>query len=150
MDTESEQFLNVRETARRLGVHENTVRNWAKSGLLRSVRVPGSRFHRFDAREVERLHKQRGRAVSSVEKERRTIGPELVDATQLHQWATTRDAQGTFPELLRRLLASTPGITNVSVRSGEGLAIGVGWSRRLRWDFVSPARVAPFRTRCGR
>lgn len=29
--------LNVRETARALGVHENTVRNWADNGLLTNV-----------------------------------------------------------------------------------------------------------------
>jgi len=31
-------MLSVRETARRLGVHENTVRNWQKRGLIRAVR----------------------------------------------------------------------------------------------------------------
>jgi hypothetical protein len=64
--------------------------------------------------------------VSSLETERRTIGPELVDATQLDAWAGTRDAQGRFPELMRRLLGSTPGISNISVRSGEGVA-APGW-----------------------
>lgn len=116
------ELLTVRETARRLGVHENTVRNWAREGILPTARIPGSRFHRFDARDVERLRRQRGSAVSSIEAERRTIGPELVDGTQLSQWAGTRDAQDTFPELMRRLLASTPGITNISIRSGDGIS----------------------------
>jgi excisionase family DNA binding protein len=120
------EFLSVRETARQLGVHENTVRNWAREGLLPTARIPGSRFHRFDARDVERLRRERGAAVSSIEAERRTIGPELVDGTQLSHWAATRDAHDRFPELVRRLLASTPGITNVSVRSGEGVA-APGW-----------------------
>jgi len=120
------EYLNVRETARRLGVHENTVRAWAKEGVLQSARVPGSRFHRFDARDVERLRRERGAHLSSVEKERRAIGPELVDAAQLSRWAETKDAQSRFPELVRRLLASTPGISNVSVRSGEGVA-APGW-----------------------
>jgi excisionase family DNA binding protein len=123
------EFLNVRETARRLGVHENTVRNWVRDGILPTARIPGSRFHRFDARDVERLRQQRGATVSSIEPERRTIGPELVDGTQLSQWATTQDAQQRFPELVRRLLASTPGITNVSVRSGEGVSAS-GWDGR--------------------
>ena len=91
--------------------------------------IPGSRFHRFDARDVERLRQQRGSAVSSVQAEHRMVGPELVDGTQLSQWAGTRDAQGTFPELVRRLLASTPGITNASVRSGEGISAS-GWDGR--------------------
>jgi excisionase family DNA binding protein len=47
--------LNVRETARRLGVHENTVRNWEKRGLLRAIRLPGSGYRRFRFEDVERL-----------------------------------------------------------------------------------------------
>ena len=49
------RFLNVRETAERLGVHENTIRNWEKHGLLHAVRLPGSGFRRFDPAEVERM-----------------------------------------------------------------------------------------------
>src|SRR5438093_1015782 len=97
------KLLNVRETAKRLSVHENTVRNWARTGALPTARVPGSRFHRFDERDVERLRRERGATVSSVASDRRTIGPELVDATQLSQWAATRAAQQLFPELVRRL-----------------------------------------------
>jgi excisionase family DNA binding protein len=126
---EREQLLNVRETADLLGVHENTVRNWARSGVLPTARVPGSRFHRFYARDVERLRDDRGKTVSSREKELRTIGPELVDASQLAQWASTRDAQTRFPELVRRLLVATPGITNVSARAGDGVAMP-GWDGR--------------------
>ncbi len=129
MEQGEAEFLSVRETARRLGVHENTVRNWARDGILPTARIPGSRFHRFDARDVERLRRERGAAVSSIELERRTIGPELVDGTQLSQWAATRDSHDRFPELIRRLLASTPGVTNVSVRSGEGVA-APGWDGR--------------------
>jgi excisionase family DNA binding protein len=40
-------MIGVREAAQRLGVHENTVRNWAGSGLLPSERLPGSGFRRF-------------------------------------------------------------------------------------------------------
>ena len=35
------EFMNVRETAKQLGVHENTVRNWEKSGILRGFKTPG-------------------------------------------------------------------------------------------------------------
>lgn len=91
MDVESNtpELLNVRETAHLLGVHENTIRNWARDGVLPSAKLAGSRFHRFDARDVERLRQQRGATVVSVKQERRTIGPELVDAAQLVQWAAT-------------------------------------------------------------
>lgn len=115
----------MRDTARRLGVHENTVRNWVRSGLLSDARVPGSRFHRFRADEVDRLLAQRGATVKSLQSERRTVNPELVDASQLAQWPVTRarDAQERFPELVRRLLVETPGISSISVRSGDGVAL---------------------------
>jgi len=48
--------FNVRETARKLGVHENTVRNWEEKGILRAAKLPGSGYRRFDAAEVSRLH----------------------------------------------------------------------------------------------
>ena len=34
-------FLNVRQTAKELGVHENTVPNLEKKGTLKAVRLPG-------------------------------------------------------------------------------------------------------------
>jgi excisionase family DNA binding protein len=53
-----QELLNVRETARRLGVSEATVRNWANRGLLRAGRLPGSGFRRFDAGQVERMRQE--------------------------------------------------------------------------------------------
>jgi excisionase family DNA binding protein len=49
------ELLNVRDTARTLGVHENTVRNWEERGILRAVRLPGSGYRRFSIQDVERL-----------------------------------------------------------------------------------------------
>jgi hypothetical protein len=49
------ELLNVRDTARALGVHENTVRNWEERGILRAVHLPGSGFRRFVVQDVERL-----------------------------------------------------------------------------------------------
>jgi hypothetical protein len=51
----TKELLNVRDTARMLGVHENTVRNWETRGLLRAVHLPGSGFRRFAPQDVERL-----------------------------------------------------------------------------------------------
>lgn len=124
------EILNVRETAERLQVHENTVRNWARKGILQSARVPGASVLSFHAKDVDRLREKRGAAVASVEEERRVVGgPELVDANQLSQWASTREAQHVFPELMRRLLAATPDVTNISVRAGEGVS-APGWDGR--------------------
>src|SRR5437879_2331812 len=50
------EFLGIRDAARRLGVHENTIRNWVHHGRLQFVRLPGSGFRRLDARDVKRLH----------------------------------------------------------------------------------------------
>lgn len=49
------ELLNVRDTARALGVHENTVRNWEARGILRAAHLPGSGFRRFATQDVERL-----------------------------------------------------------------------------------------------
>ena len=118
-------YLSVRETAKRLGVHENTVRNWAKDGRLLHSRKPGSSFYRFDPKDVEKVSEQQRKAIS-VEPGRRTIGPELVDGSQLDQWANLREAQDRFPELVRRLLQSTAGVSAISVRAGDGVS-APGW-----------------------
>lgn len=51
------QLIQVREAARTLGVHENTVRRWEERGLLRAVRLP-SGVRRFPLEEVEALREQ--------------------------------------------------------------------------------------------
>ena len=49
--------------------------------------------------------------------------PELVDATDLDAYAAHRpgEAQDLLPHLVRRLLANTPGVTGVSVRTGSSI-----------------------------
>lgn len=123
---ELKSLLNVRETAELLGVHENTVRNWVKAGTLVSARVPGSKQHRFAREEVLRLQKERGASASSVAPALRTDGPELITANELNTWASRNDSKTAFPELMRRLLAVTPGISNLQVRAHEGVAAS-GW-----------------------
>jgi hypothetical protein len=49
------ELLNVRDTARALGVHENTVRNWEARGILRAIHLPGSGYRRFAVQDVEQL-----------------------------------------------------------------------------------------------
>lgn len=51
-------MMNVRAVATRLGVHENTVRNWEARGILHAVRLPVSGYRRFDEREVERFSRE--------------------------------------------------------------------------------------------
>jgi excisionase family DNA binding protein len=52
------EFLNVRDTASELGVHENTVRNLEKRGELKAVRLPGSGFRRFRKEDVDRMRRE--------------------------------------------------------------------------------------------
>jgi predicted site-specific integrase-resolvase len=63
----TKELLNVRDTARALGVHENTVRNWEERGILRAVHLPGSGYRRFAAQDVERLRAE-GPVVNSGRK----------------------------------------------------------------------------------
>lgn len=137
MDSPQPEYLSVRETASRLGVHENTVRNWVKQGILRSARVAGSRFHRFEADEVDRVARSRGAAVAPIQETRRTVGPELIDGTQLHAWADRLESRGLFPKLVRRLLAATPGIGDLSMRAGEGIA-SPGWDGQVHAESPRP------------
>lgn len=52
------ELITVRGAARELGVHENTVRNWEKQGLLHGIKLPGSGFRRFPREEVERMRRE--------------------------------------------------------------------------------------------
>jgi len=51
------ELMQVRQTARALGVHENTVRRWEERGLLRAVKLP-SGVRRFRAEDVAAMRKQ--------------------------------------------------------------------------------------------
>ncbi|WP_161580495.1 helix-turn-helix domain-containing protein [Subtercola vilae] len=119
-------YLNVKETATLLGVHQNTIRSWVSKGILRSSRVPGTTANRFSREEVERLQKERGSRTSSVAPLLRRDSLELIGPTELDRWAASQDSKGAFPELVSRLLAATGGLTNVEVRSHEGTS-GFGW-----------------------
>ena len=124
MDRDSE-LLSVRRTARRLGVHENTVRAYAKQGLLADARVPGTSFYKFRASDVDRLTVQRGAPTVSLAFERRTASPEYAAASQLALWPETsaREAQDRLPEFVRRLLFETPGAGQISIRTRDGVAL---------------------------
>lgn len=50
-------LLTVRESARRLGVHENTVRRWADRGMIEAVRLPTG-VRRLRAEDVEALGRE--------------------------------------------------------------------------------------------
>jgi len=56
---------------------------------------------------------------------RRTTSPEYATASHLALWPQTnaREAQDRLPELIRRLLLETPGAGQVSIRTGDGVAL---------------------------
>ena len=49
------RMLAVRHVARLLGIHENTVRMWADSGILESYRIGPRQDRRIPAESVERM-----------------------------------------------------------------------------------------------
>ncbi len=75
------EYLGVKETAERLGVHPNTVRNWARDGLLTDRRIEGTRFHRFDAEEIAALDQARVTKLVSEATIAGRVGRERVDAS---------------------------------------------------------------------
>lgn len=60
-------LMQVRQTARALGVAENTVRRWEERGLLKAVRLPGSRVRRFRPADVEALRREMHSEFAPVE-----------------------------------------------------------------------------------
>jgi excisionase family DNA binding protein len=50
-------LMTVRDSARGLGVHENTIRRWEAKGLIRAVRLP-SGVRRFRSEDVLALRRQ--------------------------------------------------------------------------------------------
>jgi excisionase family DNA binding protein len=49
--------MTVRDSARGLGVHENTIRRWEAKGLIRAVRLP-SGVRRFRSEDIAAVRRQ--------------------------------------------------------------------------------------------
>ena len=50
--------MTCREAAKRLGVHENTIRNWRKQGIITgALRLP-SGIHRYSREEIDRMRRE--------------------------------------------------------------------------------------------
>ena len=54
---EIKMILTIREIASKLHVHEQTLRNWEKSGLLKISRIGGNRTRIYDASDLSRCKK---------------------------------------------------------------------------------------------
>lgn len=49
------KLLRVKEVSEMLGVHENTIREWERQGILKGVRVGPRRDRRFREEDVKAL-----------------------------------------------------------------------------------------------
>ena len=72
------QLMQVRQVARTLGVHENTVRRWEERSLLRAVRLP-SGVRRFRPDDVEAVRARSVRRLVAHERCLRTV-PGLIES----------------------------------------------------------------------
>lgn len=63
----SRDETNVREAARLLGVHENTIRNWVKAGILAPSRRLPSGPLRFDPAVIQRMRDEMWKGAPATE-----------------------------------------------------------------------------------
>ncbi len=54
---QQQHLIGLTEAARLLGVHQNTLRNWADKGLVAYIRLP-SGHRRFELAEINRLREE--------------------------------------------------------------------------------------------
>jgi excisionase family DNA binding protein len=52
------KLYRVGEVAEMFDVHPNTIRKWVKTGILNSIKLPGSRYNRFTVDEINRLRRE--------------------------------------------------------------------------------------------
>lgn len=55
---DNRSYVTLKEAAQALSVHEQTIRNWGRRGVIRLVRLPGSRYRRVPVSELARLQVQ--------------------------------------------------------------------------------------------
>lgn len=106
-----EATLTLKEASERLDVHPNTLRNWEEQGVIRLIRLPGSRHRRVPLSEVERLltqmHGQKA-AASGVRLEppsddRATIVEGQAMARTIQSELATLDLPQTLEEIMQSL-----------------------------------------------
>jgi excisionase family DNA binding protein len=77
------KMIGARQAAARLGVHENTIRNWEERGILHAVRLPGSGYRRYELTEIERLAREMHEQFPTAD-EGRTLEGSSLDGTIAH------------------------------------------------------------------
>lgn len=59
-------YLTVAEVADRYRVHPDTIRDWANTGKLPSLRTPGGKQMRFSRAALDKLDAERRTAVEAI------------------------------------------------------------------------------------
>ena len=59
MDETEPRLLKITEAAKRLGVHQNTLRQWTDKGIVKAVMLP-SGHRRYTRQEIERMRREMG------------------------------------------------------------------------------------------
>jgi len=128
MQSSNDTLLTAREAAERLGIKLDTLYAYVSRGMMRSVRVPGSRERRYREEDVERFRLSRGERGGPVEALMPVIGSSICliedgrlyyrgrDAVRLADLEAIAD-EAARDRLLRSpdvLLADSPSITLAS------------------------------------
>jgi len=77
--TMAKTMIGVREAAKRLGVHENTLRNWEERGLIRSLHLPVSGYRRFQETDIARFASEMRNSFASADE-----GPAIAPGRSRH------------------------------------------------------------------
>ncbi len=68
--------VTIRAAARRLGVHENTIRNWMHNGIIQFYRLP-SGIRRIPLAEVHRLEGEMFSSARVIDYDRKPTSPPI-------------------------------------------------------------------------
>jgi len=111
---EASVHLTLKPAAQELGVHQQTLRAWEKRGLIRMVRLPGSRYRRVPVEEVERLKCEMG-------------SMQAASNARSAQSAQDPEASASASALAETVLAELPGIARSGERSNWPLCSLSAW-----------------------
>ncbi len=125
-------MYRVGEAARRLGVHEQTLRSWAEEGLVKCVRVGRRQERRFPASEIDRLlAAQNDNAGILYAREYESGETAQEQLARLHEWMKQHRPGAEAIEVIEK--SSEPGPD----RPGLNQVISLVQERRTRFVAVT-------------
>lgn len=54
------EYLTLKEVSDLLKVHENTLRNWDKNGILKAIRIGGRKIRRYKKEDIIKFMESNG------------------------------------------------------------------------------------------